>query len=1018
MRRHRFVYWFVLAAAVAAWQLAAQEAAVSFRAEEIARPQGTGSGWTTARDPDRLRREFAVAEHEWRDGRLEWRFTPRQGTRFNDLFRVIPLASPFTRIEVTLANPGAPFTLCAKVKDTSGAEWVASRHPLATSGQELTVVFEWRDWALASWTSRKTGPMVFPLTSFCLIAFDVEGDRDYHVQIRSVRVVTAVAEVTDVRGFAFPEQVDGDSEVAVAPFEVGVGAPLRDVQARLSLQRGETEIASVELKAEPAEGGRLRLSAASPLRLSWLLRSGDYDLVLYVHGGFGKLEQVRVMQTLGKTHLRQVGGDGQGGVAEVRPHQGVPTLFIDGVPHTGMSAAAYGPSPDKFASFTLADVDLFTFCASPTEGHPGLSSLTWQAPDRYDYGQFEQRVAMVLGANRKAHIFPRLYLHAPAWWSERHPDDVVIAERPTGERYVFMHRGVRPAPSWASEAWRRDTAEGLRRLIRHIETSPYADNFIGYHLASGITEEWMMWGSNENEWVDYSPVNQAKFRAWLRERYGDDESLRRAWHSRAVSLETAEIPSYRKRAAAAFGSFRDPTAEQDVIDYYTYNSWLVADTITYFAKVVKDATRRRKTVGVFYGYLLQLGGGHRIHNAGHLALRQVLESPDIDFVCSPTSYAFRQFGGLGTTHFMSLVDSVRRHGKLWFDENDVRTSISPGKLGEWGKPADIAGDKVQQDKELACVLTNGVAQWWFDVGANRYDEPELRAVVKNLARVARDAQRLDRTSSFQAALVVDAASIPYMRVGDRLGSELLVRQLPRLHRAGFPVGHVLASDLDALQDCRLLVMSMAFAPDAKLRRDLDRLKRDGRVIVFLPGSGLYTDGQFLPDRIKEFTGIHVRLGREPVRGAMTFTDEPGFCDGLAGKTFGAASYADALPLLPDDGEAIVLARLSDGRPAVVARRFEGWTAVYCAQPQVPAALWRNLGRLAGVHSYIDEEDVVYANASMVSVVATKAGRRTIRLPRPRRVTEMIEGRAVSAEPVTSFEVDLRENQTAIFGLEP
>ena len=773
MRRHRFVYWFVLAAAVAAWQLAAQEAAVSFRAEEIARPQGTGSGWTTARDPDRLRREFAVAEHEWRDGRLEWRFTPRQGTRFNDLFRVIPLASPFTRIEVTLANPGAPFTLCAKVKDTSGAEWVASRHPLATSGQELTVVFEWRDWALASWTSRKTGPMVFPLTSFCLIAFDVEGDRDYHVQIRSVRVVTAVAEVTDVRGFAFPEQVDGDSEVAVAPFEVGVGAPLRDVRARLSLQRGQTEMASVELEAAPAEGGRLRLSAASPLRLSWLLRSGDYDLVLYVHGGFGKLEQVRVMQTLGKTHLRQVGGDGQGGVAEVRPHQGVPTLFIDGVPHTGMSAAAYGPSPDKFASFTLADVDLFTFCASPTEGHPGLSSLTWQAPDRYDYGQFEQRVAMVLGANRKAHIFPRLYLHAPAWWSERHPDDVVIAERPTGERYVFMHRGVRPAPSWASEAWRRDTAEGLRRLIRHIETSPYADNFIGYHLASGITEEWMMWGSNENEWVDYSPVNQAKFRAWLRERYGDDESLRRAWHSRAVSLETAEIPSYRKRAAAAFGSFRDPTAEQDVIDYYTYNSWLVADTITYFAKVVKDATRRRKTVGVFYGYLLQLGGGHRIHNAGHLALRQVLESPDIDFVCSPTSYAFRQFGGLGTTHFMSLVDSVRRHGKLWFDENDVRTSISPGKLGEWGKPADIAGDKVQQDKELACVLTNGVAQWWFDVGANRYDEPELRAVVKNLARVARDAQRLDRTSSFQAALVVDAASIPYMRVGDRLGSELL-----------------------------------------------------------------------------------------------------------------------------------------------------------------------------------------------------------------------------------------------------
>lgn len=1014
MRRH----WCVLAAMMAVWSLVAQEAAVSFHTEEIARPRGVGSGWTTARDPGRLSREFVAAEHEWRDGRLEWRFTPRQGTRFNDLFRMFPIAAPFTRIEVTLANPGAPFTLCAKMQDTSGAEWVASRHPLATSGQEQTVTFAWRDWALASWTNRKTGPMLFPLTSFALIAFDIEGGRDYHVQIRGVRVVTAVAEVTDVRGFAFPEQVDGDSEVAVTPFEVGVRTPLRDVRARLSLQRGEMEMASVELRTEAGGDGRLRLSADAPLRLAWLMRGGDYDVVLHGQGSSGELEQVSVCRTLGRTRLRQVGSDVEGGVSEVRLHHGVPTLFIDGKPHTGMSAAAYGPSPEKFASFTQADVDLFTFCASPTEGYPGLSSLTWLSPDTYDYTQLEQRVAMVLGANRQARIFPRLYLHAPAWWSERHPDDIVIAERPTGERYVFMHRGVRPAPSWASEAWRRDTAEGLRRLIRHIETSPYANNFIGYHLASGITEEWMMWGSNENEWVDYSPVNQAKFRTWLRERYGDDESLRRAWNSRAVSLETAEIPSYRKRAAASFGSFRDPAAEQDVIDYYTYNSWLVADTITYFAKVVKDATRRRKTVGVFYGYLLQLGGGHRLHNAGHLALRQVLESPDIDFVCSPTSYAFRQLGGLGTTHFMSLVDSVRRHGKLWFDENDVRTSISPGTLGTWGKPADIAGDKVQQDKELACVLTAGVAQWWFDVGSNRYDVPELRAVVRNLTRVAQDAQRLDRTPSFQAALVVDAPSIPYMKVGDRLGSELLVRQLPRLHRAGFPVGHALASDLDALQDCRLLVMSMAFAPDATLRRDLDRLRRDGRVIVFMPGSGLYSDGQFRPERIKEFTGVNVRLGREPVRGAMTFTDAPGFCDGLAGTTFGADSYADALPLLPDDGEAIVLARLSDGRPAVVARRFEGWTAVYCAQPQLPAALWRNLGRLAGVHSYIDEEDVVYANASMVSVVATRAGRRTIRLPRPRRVTEMIEGRAVTDVPVTSFEVELRENQTAIFGLEP
>lgn len=76
--------------------------------------------------------------------------------------------------------------------------------------------------------------------------------------------------------------------------------------------------------------------------------------------------------------------------------------------------------------------------------------------------------------------------------------------------------------------------------------------------------------------------------------------------------------------------------------YYRYNSELVAETIGYFAKAVKDLTQRERIVGVFYGYLLQLCGEQRQQNAGHLALERVLASPDVDFLSSPTSYAYRQ----------------------------------------------------------------------------------------------------------------------------------------------------------------------------------------------------------------------------------------------------------------------------------------------------------------------------------------------------------------------------------------
>ena len=84
----------------------------------------------------------------------------------------------------------------------------------------------------------------------------------------------------------------------------------------------------------------------------------------------------------------------------------------------------------------------------------------------------------------------------------------------------------------------------------------------------------------------------------------------------------------------------------------------------------------------------------------HLALEKVLACPDVDFLTSPTSYAFRQFGGEGTSHFMSLLGSIKLHGKLWFNENDVRTSLAPGQVGEWGRPArrvvlpNRAGDRL------------------------------------------------------------------------------------------------------------------------------------------------------------------------------------------------------------------------------------------------------------------------------------------------------------------------------------
>ena len=58
-----------------------------------------------------------------------------------------------------------------------------------------------------------------------------------------------------------------------------------------------------------------------------------------------------------------------------------------------------------------------------------------------------------------------------------------------------------------------------------------------------------------------------------------------------------------------------------------------------------------------------------IQGSGHLGLRRVLHSPDIDFLVSPYSCGFRGLGGDGLP--MQPAESLRCHGKTYFMEEDT-----------------------------------------------------------------------------------------------------------------------------------------------------------------------------------------------------------------------------------------------------------------------------------------------------------------------------------------------------------
>jgi hypothetical protein len=721
---------------------------------------------------------------------------------------------------------------------------------------------------------------------------------------------------------------------------------------------------------------------------------------------------------------------GDGADCRVKIHNGAPTIFIDGRPFNGQIFNSMPANPAEIKLFIDAGISVFSFTCSATAGAGAFkgNDPVWKAPGEYDYRSFDDKASNLLSQKPSAYFFPRLDLSAPEWWMKAHPEDIVLVRNAKGEFEPLRlpndpdrikNKSIirKTVPCWASEAWRRDTLDAIRRLVDHVEAAPYAGRVIGYHLASGESHEWFMWGNA----VDWSKPNLAAYHRWLGKTYRTDDALRKAWRRPDVSLGSAEPPTAAELSKSAYGALRDPSREQNVIDYLDYQSWLVADTIEYLACGARERTGGRKLIGAFYGYIFGLTG-ERQQLAGHQDLTRLLESSNIDFLAGPVEYSLRGFGtkmrgfAAGTPLTMSLQGSVREHGKIWFNETDFASSISGGRKAKMGKePLTMKTDILRQKRNFAWGLTEAMPHWWFVVAGIRYDHPDLMRAIASYIPMADKALALDRSPVDDVAYVVDEFSALRHVVADPMGQFLLREQVPSLARFGGVAGHYTLQDLPRLKRHKMIVFGDMLAPPENARRDIEAMKGDGRVLVFTYAPGLYRNGAIKEAAMKAITGIALERSRpaQPLRVAVK--SDSATLKGIAG-----LEYGDPLPgavdpvFVANDPEAVVLGTLPDGRPGLVMKSFKDWTAVFSSAPMLPAKLLRALAQKAGARLYTNEGDCLSACRDIVTINADAAGRKTIRLPQKRRIHDAFSGKDLGTSDAFSF--DMAQYDTRMFFL--
>ena len=300
-------------------------------------------------------------------------------------------------------------------------------------------------------------------------------------------------------------------------------------------------------------------------------------------------------------------------------------------------------------------------------------------------------------------------------------------------------------------------------------------------------------------------------------RYGTDEALQAAWRDSAVSLDSAELPAVEARTSATAGILRDPSKEQGVVDFYQYLSETMAGDILYFARIVKDATDGRSLAGAYYGYLTQ----HWIHqqDSAHLALAKVLESPDIDFLMSPPMYTGREIGGTST--LMTASASVKLHGKLWFNESDIRTHLSD-PASDYGRVSNLAESRAVLLREFGEMLTRRTAISWFDMDGGWFSDPTLLADIAAMRKQADRAMEARKPFQAEMAVFISAESA-YRMKPSALWMPAVLDQVVSLPRIGVPADVYLLSDLNRpdFPEYKVYVFLNAFYVDSAMRASVE-----------------------------------------------------------------------------------------------------------------------------------------------------------------------------------------------------
>ncbi len=750
---------------------------------------------------------------------------------------------------------------------------------------------------------------------------------------------------------------------------------------------------------------------------------------------------------------------------------GVPALYVNGKLTSQIFAAPYR-SGNAGRGGAAANVDDFNdFNKAGITGYDIYLRFPWTGPETYDLSVVDAKMDALLAANPKALFIPRVLLTPGHWFVEQYPDE--ISRRDDGSPAgMFPSQNAGNNPSFSSTVYRDLSKKCMTAFIRHVEEK-YGDHILGYQVGNGFGGEWLpfnsFWEQNPPPAKfgveDYSPAALKGFRGWLRGKYKTDAALQTAWHDPKVTLDTATIPNEKDRYTTTDGIFFDPAGPGGTRcpDWFTYYNDSVASVLVENAAWVKELTHRQKIVGSFYGYLWCNFPNLSAVHSGQLGLTKVLNSPDVDFLCSPYTYDNKALGGPNNSQ--SLPNAAALHGKLYFNEVDTETHLQH-RQWRWGNslnnPMTFAETKALLTRDYAYSLTSGNGMWWTDLQGRDYHDDQIIALLKQFQDIDQKYVASRPGSNAEICCILDESAFTYTGDGEPLWNALLTAQKQwEFGFIGAPWDCQLLNDIanPKLPDYKFYIFLNTFHVTAAQRDAIHaKLKKNHATALWVYAPGYIGETNNSTDNMTALTGIkfgkdmtpgelHVDIGNTSPTDNSLFKNVANLAYGTDVKVAEITRNYDHQLYLKDPRD-ITLTHTLPGfriaprfftldppatnqpttilgnlgginKPGLVAIDQPGfdWVSIYSAAPIVPAPLLRNIAQLAHVHIYSDANDNVYANDNFLAIYSPNGGDRTIKLPKKSAVIDLLTNQPVGTA-LTEFPLKLQPNETVLFRLDP